>query len=249
MKKIIIGNWKMNPTTTKEAEALFDLYAKEVSSLKKFDLVACPPFVFIHLFKKYIKSKIKLGAQDAHYEQQGSFTGEISLKMLSDFSVRYVILGHGEKRSSGQSDELINIKILNALKSKITPVFCLGEKDRDHDGSYLSFIENQLRVGLLNVKKSQLKNIIVAYEPLWAIGKNAKREATPEEFVEIKIFIKKIISDIFGRSASKDILVVYGGSVNSQNAKLFLDAGADGLLIGRDSVNLEKFDTLIKSLK
>lgn len=249
MKKIIIANWKMNPVTTKEAISLLDVYFKSAQELKKIDFVVCPPFVFLNLFNKYKNPKFKLGAQNVHHEKMGSFTGEISSSMLLDAGVKYVILGHGERRSSGETDENINTKILSILKTKITPVFCIGEKDRDQEGSYLSFIENQIRLGLSGLKKSQIKNIIIAYEPLWAIGKNATREATPEEFVEIKIFIKKIISDIFGHGSSKNISILYGGSINSLNAKSFLDAGADGLLVGRDSVNKDKLEALIKVLK
>lgn len=249
MNKLIIANWKMNPTKEIEASNLFKIASKKLSGLKNKKLIICPPFPYLFLFKKNKISKVLLGAQNMYRETEGSFTGEVSPAMLTDLGVKYVILGHGERRKLGESDELINEKVLLAIKSKLYPVLCIGERERDGDGSYLAFLEDQIKKDLVGVSKSQLNNVIIAYEPLWAIGKSATREATPEEFVEIKIFIKKIISDIYGAKIAHEIPVLFGGSVNSLNAKSFLDAGADGLLVGRDSINPNKFEALLDALK
>ncbi len=249
MNKLIIANWKMNPASQKEAEKLLLSISKKSKTLKKIDIVVCPPFPFLFLFKKNKITKISLGAQNTHNELEGSFTGEISPKMLLDFGVKSVIVGHGERRSLGEDDIFINHKIITLIKNKISPILCIGEKTRDGDGNYLSFIEDQIKKDLNGFPKAQLQNIIIAYEPLWAIGKNAIREATPEEFVEIKIFIKKVISDLYDLKSAQNVRIIYGGSINAGNAKSFLEVGADGLLVGRDSINSNKFEALLDAIK
>jgi len=249
MNKFIVANWKMNPSSTKEAEAIFRAVSKKIVSLKKTKLIICPPFPFLFLFKKNKIKKISLGAQNVSKQTEGSYTGEVSPKMLTDLGVSYVIVGHGECRSSGDTNEIINEKLLNLLKFKLSPILCVGEKARDHEGQYLSFIEEQIRACLSNVPKPHLKNIIFAYEPIWAIGKDAEREATPEEFMEIKIFIKKVISDIYDSKIAHSVPILYGGSINSLNAPVFLESGADGLLVGRDSINTNKFDAILSATK
>lgn len=249
MNKLIIANWKMNPASEKEAEKLLISTANKIKTLKGIDLIVCPPFPFLFVFKKNKIKKIILGAQNSHKELEGSYTGEVSPKMLLDLGAKNVILGHGERRGLGETDEFINQKILSLLKNKINPIFCVGESSRDGDGNYLSFLEDQIKKGLSGVTKNQIKNLVIAYEPLWAIGKNAQREATPEEFVEVKIFIKKIISDLYDLKSAHRIKIIYGGSINSNNAKSFIDAGADGLLVGRDSINFKKFEALLDAIK
>lgn len=246
MVRIIVANWKMNPQSQKEAEVLFSESNKNV---KKHKIIICPPFPFLFIFKKIKNKKISLGAQDVGVEIEGSHTGEISPKMLVNMGVRYVIVGHSECRTEGETNQIINKKILNLLKLKISPIICVGENKRDNDGFYLSFIKEQLENCLSGVTSSQMKNLIIAYEPVWAIGKNATREATKEEFVEVKIFIKKVISDIYGPKIAHSIPILYGGSVNQNNAKSFVeDGGADGLLVGRDSINPKKFSAILNAL-
>lgn len=249
MNKLIIANWKMNPASEKEAEKLLIGTSKKAKTLKGVDLIICPPFPYLFLFKKNKITKISLGAQNVHKELEGSYTGEVSVKMLSSLGVKNVILGHGERRKLGENDEFINQKVLTLIKNKVNPIFCIGESSRDGDGNFLSFLEDQIKKGLNGVAKTQLKNIVIAYEPLWAIGKNAQREATREEFVEVKIFIKKVISDLYDSKSAHGIKIIYGGSISSNNAKSFLDAGADGLLVGRDSINIKKFEALLDAIK
>lgn len=249
MNKLIIANWKMNPASEKEAEKLLIETSKKAKTLKGIDLIICPPFPYLFLFKKNKITKISLGAQNVHNELEGSYTGEVSVKMLSSLGVKNVILGHGERRKLGETDEFINQKVLTLIKNKVNPIFCIGESNRDGDGNFLCFLEDQIKKGLNGLTKSQIKNVVIAYEPLWAIGKNAQREATREEFVEVKIFIKKVISDLYDSKSAHGIKIIYGGSINSNNAKSFLDAGADGLLVGRDSINFKKFEALLNAIK
>ncbi len=239
----------MNPQSVKEAEFIIKGVSKEINKSRNAKVTICPPSPFIYLLKKIKSNKIIIGAQNVSNNIEGSHTGEVSPKMLSDMGVKQVIVGHGECRKMGETNELINEKILNLLKLGISPILCIGEGDRDNDGFYLSFVADQVKECLKNVQKSKLKNIIIAYEPLWAIGKDAKRGATKEEFVEMKIFIRKIISDIYDTKIAHSIPVLYGGSVNKDNARLFaIEGQADGLLIGRDSLNPNKFNAILNAL-
>lgn len=250
MTKIVVANWKMNPQKNTEAEAIFKGIFASVKNMKNAEVVICPPFPYLFVKEKFKNKKIKLGSQDVFYEKEGSYTGEISPLMLKNFGVEFVLIGHSERRALGETDEIVNKKMILTLKSKMSPIFCIGEKERDANGFYLSFIKEQIKEGLKDVLQSQMKNIVIAYEPVWAIGSKATREATPEEFVEIRIFIKKIISDIYGIKAASNTRIIYGGSVNPLNALAFLkDGEADGLLVGRDSLNIKKFSTIINLAK
>ncbi len=249
MAKIVVANWKMNPQSKKEAEVLFKstfLLAKVSQNTK---IIVCPPFLYLYLSEKFKNKKVLLGAQNISKEEGGSHTGEVSPKMLSDMGAGFAIVGHGEERSLGETNKIINEKILNLLKFKLSPILCVGESTRDKEGSYLSFVEGQVKGCLLDVPKAQMKNIIIAYEPIWAIGASATREATCEEFMEIKIFIKKVISDIYDGKIAHSIPILYGGSVNPVNAKLFVDGGkADGLLVGRDSLDPKKLGAILNTI-
>lgn len=249
MVRIIVANWKMNPASLKEAENLFAKTSKELKNIKNTKLIICPPSPFLFIAKKNKNRNIILGAQNVAEEKEGSYTGEVSPKMLVSMGVSYVIVGHGERRKQGETNKIINKKVLNLLKSNLSPILCVGENNRDRDGFYLSFIGDQIRESLSGLTRPQMKKVIIAYEPIWAIGKDSTREATKEEFIEMKIFIKKIISDIFDSKVAHSIPILYGGSVNKDNAKSFIEEGeADGLLVGRDSINANKFSTILNTL-
>ncbi|MCE9517804.1 triose-phosphate isomerase [Candidatus Nomurabacteria bacterium] len=248
-KRLVIGNWKMNPKSLKEAEALFKGIVTASKDSKNVDIVVCPPYPFLTTAKKVPNKKIKLGAQDTSEMLEGSYTSQVSSSMISSLGATYVIIGHSERRSIGDTDEIVNKKILQALKSKLIPVVCIGENVRDTHGDYLALVKYQLIDCLKNVSKLQMKNIVIAYEPVWAIGSHATRVATPEEFTEMKIFIRKVLSDIFDSKVAHATRVLYGGSVNPQNAQAFVDATADGFLVGRDSLNPKKFGAIIAVCK
>jgi triosephosphate isomerase (TIM) len=240
----------MNPPSEKEAEALFRGTFALAQKLKSAKIIICPPFPFLFASQKFKSKKMILGAQNVSIKTEGAYTGEVSPEMLADMGVAYVIVGHSEERSLGETNEIIKEKILNLLKSKISPILCVGERERDREGLYLSFIEEELKESLSGVPKAKMKNVIIAYEPIWAIGKDAVREATKEEFIEIKIFIKKVISDICGSEVAHNMPILYGGSVNPENAGLFMEKDcADGLLVGRDSLNLDKFSEILAKIK
>ncbi len=250
MNKIIVANWKMNPQSKFEVENILKGLSIFTKNLNNIDIIVCPPSPFVFIAGKVKNKKIVLGSQNVFYEKEGSFTGEVSVSMLKNLGVEYIIIGHSERRILGDTNDIVNKKILAVLKSKINPIFCIGESMRDMNGFYLSFIKEQIIEGLKGILKSQVKNIIFAYEPIWAIGSNAERGAVPQEFTEIRIYIKKIISDLYDIKTANIVRIIYGGSVNPLNAESFIkEGGADGLLVGRDSLNPKKFGAIINLVK
>ncbi|MFA5095583.1 MAG: triose-phosphate isomerase [Candidatus Paceibacterota bacterium] len=244
-RKIVIGNWKMNPLSFKEAEKLFTDIAKSVSSIKKTEIVVCPPVLYLEKLKKFSR-KISLGAQNAFWGDTGAHTGEISAEMLYNIGVRYVILGHSERRVAGESNSDVNKKVKASIGAGLYPILCVGENIRDENHEYLNFVKNQTEECLKGISKNSISKVIIAYEPVWAIGKGAF-PATPEEFREMNIFIKKILSDKFGVKEASKIKIIYGGSVDEKNAEGFIKEGqADGFLPGRASLNSKKFSQIIK---
>jgi len=249
-KRIIIGNWKMNPRTVKDAEKLFESVAKAVSRIKKTEVVMCAPFLYLEELSEVRTSKVALGAQDAYPGDVGAFTGEVSAEMLYDMKVRYVILGHSERRSppagGGETNELINKKIKGALASGLKPILCVGESARDEDHGYFNLVKSQLEECLAGVSRNSVSKVIIAYEPVWAISTTINRkDATPEDSREMAVFIRKILSDKFGSDGAL-VRVLYGGSVNDKDAEGFLsDGGVDGLLVGKASLDIKKFTNIV----
>lgn len=235
----------MNPLSLKEAEKLFTSILKNKKDKLKVEVVVCAPFLYLEKLKK-ISKKIPIGSQNIFYEKEGAYTGEISAEMIYNLGAKYTILGHSERRMQGESNNDVNKKIKVALSNSLVPIVCIGEKERDENHEYLNFIKTQVEEGFSNIQKSSMTKVVIAYEPIWAIGKTAVREANPEEFREMKIFIRKILTDKFGKDVAENIRIIYGGSVNPKNALDFLKEGqADGFLVGRDSLNAEKFVNII----
>jgi len=247
-KKFIIANWKMNPNNTIEGLNLFNSIKKVVFKNKNLNVVICAPFVYLQSLKKIKKvSNYFLGAQNVGPDINGAYTGEISASMLKDSGVAYSIIGHSERREMGENDILINQKIKLLLKYKIIPILCIGEKERDKDYNYFSFIQSQINETLVNLNKNQIKNIIIAYEPVWAIGKNSQREITNEELNKMVIFIRKTLADITDMKTAHIVKIIYGGSVNKENAYNLLEyGGVDGLLVGGESLSIKNFSKLLE---
>lgn len=246
MKKIIVGNWKMNPLSLKEAEKLFNSVAKILARTKNTDIIICPPFIYLEKLKK-ISKKIILGAQDTFGKDVGAFTGEVSAEMLYNVGARYVIVGHSERRNMGETNEEINKKIKNALTSGLSPILCVGENERDESHSYFNLVKNQLEECLSGVSKNSISKIVVAYEPVWAISTTPDRkDATASDSLEMSIYIRKVLADKFGADAHK-VRIIYGGSVNEKDALEFLKhGGVDGLLPGKASLDVKKFTEIVK---
>ena len=247
-KKIIVANWKMNPPSIKEADSIFTQIKKTASILRNVNTVICPPFVYLReLGKKISGHRCVLGAQNVFYEITGAYTGEISIKMLASLGVKYVIVGHSERRALGETNNDINKKISIAVKNGLVPILCIGEKERDSDAKYLSCIKIQIKEAFKNIPKSKISNTIIAYEPVWAIGSDGSKADTPENIFETILFIRKIISEIATNSIAFEMPILYGGSVNKKNAKQFLEkGGVQGLLVGGASLSGNHFSAILK---
>lgn len=242
-KKIIIGNWKTNPNDPKTAKKLFTDISKNLRKYKNSEVVVCPPPFFQSLFYG-LKGGLIIGAQDSGLESMGSFTGTLSPRHLKTLGAKYSIVGHSEARLAGDTDEIISKKIASLLSEGIIPVLCVGELVRDNQGEFFKFIKNQLSKSLFGVPENKLNKIIIAYEPIWAIGSDAQRQATVDEAKEMSLFIKKTIREIFKIEKAPKIL--YGGSIDEVNAESFINTGGvDGLLVGRASLNSKKFLQII----
>ncbi len=250
-KKIIIGNWKMAPSTTKEAKETFGCIKKIAGNLRNVQTIICPPFVYLSKLKKTVSgNRCVLGAQDSFWDsKEKAHTGEVSPEMISGLGVDYVILGHSEKRAIGDNNDIVNKKIIECFKRGLSVILCVGESIRDEHGEYASFIKDEIVESLKKVqKKYLLNNLMIAYEPIWAIGNKATRSASPEDAFEVSILIKKVIADIFNKEVAMKIPVLYGGSVNTNNSNSFLtDGEMDGLLIGRASLDPNKFNEILKN--
>ncbi len=245
-KKLVIANWKMNPISGKEAEKLFTGVAKGFSSLKKTEVVICPPYLYLEKLKK-ISKKIILGAQDSFWGDIGPFTGEISGEMLKNIEVRYVILGHSDRRALGEDNFSINKKIKGALSIGLIPILCVGDKERNENHEYFNFVKNQIEEGLNGISKELISKVIIAYEPVWALSTTfPRKDETKADFLEMAIFIRKILTDKIG-GKTKIPKIIYGGSVNEKNISEFMsDGGIDGVLVGGASLDAKKFLEIIK---
>lgn len=246
-KKIIIGNWKMNPVTIEDAKSIFKATKSAAEKSKSLDVIVCPPFVYLSTVLKTESESVSIGSQDSFFESQGSFTGEISPLMLKNMGVKYSIVGHSEKRAKGDTDENISKKVAMLLDLGIKAILCFGEKERSEDGAHLDFLKNQIKNSLNKVSRKNINNLIIAYEPVWAIG--AKEAMQPADIYEMSIFIRKILSDLYGHDTAVATPVLYGGSVNFRNAaEIFTKGQIDGLLVGRESVNISGFKELLKAV-
>lgn len=245
MKKIVIGNWKMNPTGLSDAKRIFTKIKTPIGKFKGVEIVVCPPAIFLGSLGS--AKNLKLGAQDGFYESAGAYTGSISLAMLKSMGIEYVLVGHSERRQAGETDEVINKKIKAGLREGLKIVLCIGENVHDENGDYLKILQNQLTKALADLPKKYFSQIMVAHEPVWAIGSSAKGADTVESFVHNRLFIKKVLADLAGKKIGLSIPILYGGSVGIKNAKEFLiDGNADGLLVGRASLVPEDFIKIIK---
>ncbi len=234
----------MNPVTLAEAERLYKATAASALPLKKVETIICPPAVFLSVLSKHKGARI--GAQNIFTEQKGSFTGEISADMVAKLGAKYTIIGHSERRKLGETDEVVNKKVLQALKSKLIPIICIGEHVRDEEGHYLTALKEQLEKGLKGVSRANLENILIAYEPVWAIGAAAAMNA--RDVHETTIFIKKTLVDLYKMKNNRThVPILYGGSVDPLNCLDILTHGdADGLLVGRQSLDAKGFSEILK---
>ena len=251
-KKILIANWKMNlrlhDAKKLVLEILHDLQHNNVPHVKK---ILCVPYVYIDAIKKITikEQNVFIGAQNCNDNQKGPYTGEISADMLKSCGIEYVILGHSERRILyNETNKLIANKIVQSLNSNIYPIFCCGETLKERrNKTYLDYIEKQINKSLFHLTPNQFSKILIAYEPVWAIGTGQTAEI--QEINEIHEFIREKIRDKFGKKISDSTPILYGGSVNPQNAyNIFSLPNVNGSLVGGASLNSKDFLTIIKCL-
>ncbi len=243
-KPIIAGNWKMYKTTKETEEYIKNLLPKIKEA--RADVYIAPSFLSISIAKKLVNDNIKIGAQNMHFEDEGAFTGEVSAKMLKDISVDFVILGHSERRQIFKEDDaFINKKVIKALKENIQPILCVGETQEQRDDKKTEeTLERQVFLGLKDVSASSMKNVIIAYEPVWAIGTG--KTATPEIAETAHLFIRKMLIKLYDKNIADSIHVLYGGSVKEANIEdLMQQHNIDGALIGGASLKTDSFSNII----
>lgn len=240
----------MNPLSLKEASDLFSKTKAVAMKAKGVSVVVCPPTIFItELGRKAKGNRVFLGAQDVFWEKGiGAFTGKLSSEMLASAQVSYVIVGHSELRSSGDTDEMVNKKLTAVLRAGLSAILCIGESQRDAEGVHLEFLKNQITQALAKIPRRYFLNLIIAYEPLWAIGADSVGAGTPTSVYELSIFIRKVLAEIAGRDIALSVSILYGGSVDEKNAPSFInDSGIQGLLVGRASLKADKFGAILKA--
>lgn len=249
LKKLIIANWKMNPAKGSEAKKMFTAINTAASKLKNVETVVCPPLVYLESLGEVVKNRsCVIGAQDAFWEHEGAYTGQVSPDMVFNTRARYVLVGHSERRAMGETDEMVNMKIRSILQFPLIPVVCVGEKKRDEDNQYVKELKLQIKHSLLGLTKEELSRIVIAYEPVWSIGVHAKKECTPAECREIIQVVRQVLADLTGDTASaREIPILYGGSVNENDAEGFLTDGlVQGVLVGRASLDPKQFIKILK---
>lgn len=249
--KIVAGNWKMN-NDLEESKSLVKKIAKSIKkqSLKNKRVIVAPTFVSLQKVASKAKgTKVEVAAQNMHYEKSGAFTGEISAAMLKSVDVHIVILGHSERREYfGETDALLAKKVDAALANKMEIIFCFGEVLEDRkSNNHFKVVESQIKNGLFHLEAGSWKNIILAYEPVWAIGTG--ETASPEQAQEMHAFIRKIVADKYGENVAEEVSILYGGSVKPSNAQeIFSKPDVDGGLIGGAALNKDDFKAIIDAI-
>ncbi|MDO8676152.1 MAG: triose-phosphate isomerase [Candidatus Azambacteria bacterium] len=244
MSKLIIANWKMNPSSLEEAVRL----VKGVLAgglPKDIELVIAPPFIYLDAVKKLIGKEVKLCAQDLAWAERGAYTGEISGLMLKNLGCEYVIIGHCERRYKiGETEEMINLKLKAAFSVGLKPILAVGEKEQGED--IIKTLSDQLKNALNGIEAGNLGRLVVAYEPVWAIGTGMSD--TPDHALSSALLIRKIITGIYSSDWASDLPVLYGGSVTAENADEYISqTGINGALVGGASLEVENFLKIIKS--
>ena len=248
-KKILAANWKMNLTQV-EAESYVEAFLHEVGEVNDIETVIIPPFTALPTLAQATGNApfIRLGAQNLHWERGGAFTGEICATMLRALFVKYVLVGHSERRALfGETDEMVRKKVHAALEAGLRPILCIGESlDEREAGLCQKVLRRQVEEGLKDVSTNHLAEIVIAYEPVWAIGTG--RTATPAQAEEVHAFLRSLLSELFGQGAADHTRIQYGGSVKPENTEeLMREPNIDGALVGGASLDPHSFARIIRA--
>lgn len=249
MRKVIIaGNWKMNKTVQESIE-LVNLLKRSLYDINEVEIVLCPPFTSLSETEELlVGSNIKLGAQDCYWEKAGAFTGEISCAMLKAVGCEYVIIGHSERRQYfAETNATVNKKVKAALKEGLKPIVCVGEKlDERKRGKTFDIVKDHVENSLAGLSREEMLNIVIAYEPVWAIGTGVN--ATKEQAEEVHGYIRTLLKDIYGEELAKSVRIQYGGSVTPDNIReLISQPDVDGALVGGASLKADSFAEIVKN--
>ena len=246
-KPLIAGNWKMHKTIPESLELVNSL-KRALSDIDSVDIAVCPTYIALSEVADALEgSNIKLGAQNLHWEPKGAFTGEVSGSILKDSGCDYVIIGHSERRKYFyETDETVNKRIKAALMHQLTPIVCVGESlQQREENKTISVVEGQLSGGLQNLEAQTVERLVIAYEPVWAIGTG--KTATPAQAEEVHKFIRSWISDNYSQETAQGLRILYGGSVKASNIKqLMQEADIDGALVGGASLDSSSFSEIVK---
>jgi triosephosphate isomerase (TIM) len=248
-QKIVAGNWKMNKNA-EETEDLLNALINQLPNDKEVEIIVAPTFINLASAVDHLEfTNIVVAAQNMHQSENGAYTGEISADMLKSIGVNTVILGHSERRAIfHETDAIISFKVDKALQHQMRVIFCFGEELKDRQNNqHFNIVENQLRDGLFHLDKSAWENIVLAYEPVWAIGTG--ETASPEQAQEMHYFIRETIRKAFGSDVAEDVSILYGGSVKPDNAKeIFSKPDVDGGLIGGAALKADDFAAIVNAV-
>lgn len=247
-KRLIVGNWKSYPATLTEAKKIFEKLKNRVGKSQNVQFRLAVPHPYLHPLgggKK--KGKIQLGVQDVSFASGGAHTGEVAASMSDSVGATFSIIGHSERRAQGEGNDIVNKKVLAALASGLDVVLCIGEVTRDPEGAYLGFVRDELESAFQGILPRDLSKIVIAYEPVFAIGKSAAEAMSGEGVQEMVIFIRKLLTEKFNRSRADSMPILYGGSVDESNAKNIYTVGmVDGFLLGRASLDPDTVQRIVK---
>ena len=245
-KRIVAGNWKTYIESRSDARAFALALRRKARSLSGVDVFIAPPFILLPELEEVLRSSpIKVGAQGVSPYTAGAHTGDVSAAMLKDAGALFAIIGHSEERAAGTTNEMVRGSLERAVEKNIIPILCIGERERESEGEHFDFIEAQLTTAFKHFP-GKLTKLIIAYEPVWAIGKKAEEAMGPQELHQMSIFIRKVLTEIMGRTQALKVPVLYGGSVDETNAQLLLqEGGVAGFLLGRASTDIDTFLTII----
>jgi len=245
-KYLIVANWKMNPDAPGRAVLLANKIERSLGRIRNVEVVLVPPFPFLLPIAAVIK-RAKLGAQNVFWQDCGPYTGEVSWHQLNHIKVDYVIVGHSERKLFlGETDEMIHDKVRVLLENDMMPILCVGERERIGD-DIPAIVGEQIKAALKGIKKNLLKRLVIAYEPIWAISTmpNARPD-TPASAFRALIYIRKVVSELYGRTVGDSVRIIYGGSVNVKNIQAFLEEGQmQGALVGSASLDAMEFAEIV----
>jgi triosephosphate isomerase len=248
-KPILVANWKNSPGSIDEARDLLRELGRKRGLYKKVNLFIAPPLPYLESAGRGGKSFSSLACQDMPAMPRGAYTGEITPEILKSFGVKLALAGHSERRALGETFLDTNNKVKAALRAGIVPLVCIGEKERDKDGEHFELLREEVKAVLAGLGKNSVEKIALAYEPVWAIGKSASEAIEVAELSQTVVFIRKALADLFGRAAADKVPILYGGSVEPENAGILMrGSGVRGFLVGHASLKAKSFEIIAKAI-